>query len=146
MAKIEFEQKLQQMNTGALIDFALSTEDFRLFAAKFDALAEVAGRCKKYGEMGIRPNLVLTVFQKKAALLKDADTIKAVEKLKEPSAPIYHRYSGKFETDETWIAEEELIQWSLACLRAPLPPEAFERYMDLGVQILGVDMREATCT
>lgn len=146
MAKIEFEQKLQQMNTDALIDFALSTEDFRLFAAKLDALAEVTGRCKKYGEMGFRPDLVLTVLQKKAALLKEATTIKAVEKLKEPSAPNYHRYSGRFETDETWIAEEELIQWSLASLRAPLSHDAFERYVDLGAKILGIDVREATRT
>lgn len=146
MAKIEIEQKLQQMNTDALIDFALGTEDFRLFAAKLDALAEVTGRCKKYGEMGFRPDLVLTVFQKKTALLRDATTIKAVEKLKEPSAPNYHRYSGRFETDDTWIAEEELIQWSLASLRAPLPSDALERYVDLGAQILGIDVREATHT
>lgn len=146
MSTTEFEQKLQQMNIDALIDFALGTEDFRLFAAKLDALAAVAGRCKKYGELGFRPDLVMTVFQKKAALLSNAATIKTVEKLKDPSAPIYHGYSGKFETDETWIAEEELIQWSLASLRAPLSHDAFERYMDLGRQILGVDMRETTHT
>lgn len=138
----EFEQKLQQMNIDALIDFALSTENFRLFAAKLDALAEVFGRCKKYCEMGFRPDLVLAVFQKKVTLLKDAAAIKTVEQLKEPSAPIYHRYGGEFETDETWIAEEELIQWSLASLRAPLPPDALDRYISLTQQILGIDVRE----
>lgn len=141
MAANYFEQKLQQMSTEALIDFALGPGDFRLFSAKIDALAEVTSRCKKYSGMGLRPDLVLTVFQKKTALLRDATTIKAVEKLKEPSAPIYHKYSGKFETDETWVAEEELIQWSLASLRAPLQSDALERYLDLGLRILGTDVR-----
>ena len=140
----EFEQELQQIATQALVDFALSTEDFRLFAAKIDALAEISGRCKKYRETGIKSELVLTVLQKKVKLLTSASKVKETEKLKAPSAPIYHKYSGQFETDETWIAEEELIQWSLASLRAPLPLDAFNRYMDLGYQILGVDVRELT--
>lgn len=146
MITAEFEQKLQRMNTDALIDFALSAEDFRLFAAKLDALEEIFNCCKKYSEMGVRPDLILTIFQKKVVLLKNAATVKISEKLKEPSTPIYNKCSGGFETDETWVAEEELIQWLLAGLRAPLPPDAFERCMELFQQIFGVDAREIART
>ena len=34
MMTAEFEQKVHQMDTEALVDFALGTENFRLFAAK----------------------------------------------------------------------------------------------------------------
>ena len=140
MMTAEFKQKVHQMDIDALVDFAVGTEDFRLFAAKLDALRENIGRCKKYCELGFSPEIVLTVLRKKLDLVKAATTIKDTEKLKSPSAPIYHKYSGEFETDDTWVAEEELIQWSLANMRAPLPPDASKRYIDLFQQTFGVDV------
>lgn len=142
MITAEFEQKVHQMDIEALVDFAVGTEDFRLFAAKLDALRENIGRCKKYCELGFAPEIVLTVLRKKLDLIKAATTIKDTEKLKSPSAPIYHKYSGEFETDDTWVAEEELIQWSLASTRSPLPPDACKRYFDLFQQTFGVDVRD----
>jgi hypothetical protein len=134
------------MDIEALADFAVGTEDFRLFAAKLDALRENIGRCKKYYELGFTPEIVLTVLRKKLDLVKAAITIKDTEKLKSPSAPIYDKYSGEFETDDTWVAEEELIQWSLVSMRAPLPPDACKRYFDLFQQTLGVDVRNLAQT
>ena len=146
MITAEFEQKVHQMDIEALADFAVGTEDFRLFAAKLDALRENIGRCKKYYELGFTPEIVLTVLRKKLDLVKAAITIKDTEKLKSPSAPIYDKYSGEFETDDTWVAEEELIQWSLVSMRAPLPPDACKRYFDLFQQPLGVDVRNLAQT
>lgn len=134
MLDTEFEQKLQQMTTDGLIDITLSSENLRLFTAKLDALWEIRGRCKKYRDLGYMPEIVLTILEKKLELLKKATTVKSTEKIKEPSAPSYH-YNGEFETDDTWVAEEELIQWSLASLRAPLPQDAFNRYLGLLQQI-----------
>lgn len=142
MITAEFEQKVYQMDVEALVDFALGTKDFRLFAAKLDALRENASRCEKYCELGFSPEIVLTVLRKKLDLIKAATTIKDTEKLKSPSAPIYHKYGGGFETDDTWVAEEELIQWSLASMRAPLPPDAYKRYFELFQQTFGVDVRD----
>ena len=123
------------MTADGLIDIALSSENLRLFTAKLDALREVSGRCKKYRELGYMSEIVLTILEKKLELLKKAATLKATEKIKNPSAPVYRQYSGGFETDDTWVAEEELIQWSLASLRAPLPQDALNRYLSLFQQI-----------
>lgn len=143
MTTVEFEREVRQMDIDALVDFALGTEDFRLFAARVDALKANIGRCKKYRELGFAPEIVLTVLRKKLDLLRTAATVKDTEKLKSPSAPIYQRYSGEFETDDTWVAEEELIQWSLASQRAPLPPDICKRYLDLFQQTFGVDVRDS---
>lgn len=140
MLDTEFEQKLQQMTTDGLIDITLSSENLRLFTAKLDALWEISGRCKKYRDLGYMPEIVLTILEKKLELLIKATTVKATEKIKEPSAPAYHQYSGGFETDDTWVAEEELIQWSLASLRAPLPQDALNRYLGLIQQIFHVNV------
>ena len=137
---MEFEQRLEQRTTDGLIDIALSSEDFRLFTAKLDALQEISGRCKKYRELGFDPKIILTVLDKKLELLKKAATVKATKKIKEPSAPTYQKYSGGFETDETWVAEEELIQWSLASLHAPLSQDAFNRYLGLFQQVFHINV------
>ena len=146
MITVEFKQKVHQMDVEALVDFALGTKDFRLFAAKLDAFRENIGRCEKYCEMGFAPSIVLTVLRKKLDLIKATTTIKDTEKLKSPSAPIYHKYSGKFETDDTWVAEEELIQWSLANTHAPLPLDACKRYIDLFQQTFDMDVRDSAQT
>ena len=65
MTTTEFEREVRQMDIDALVDFALGTEDFRLFAAKVDALKANIGRCKKYRELGFAPEIVLTVLRKK---------------------------------------------------------------------------------
>ena len=126
----EFEQRVQQISINALIDIALGCERLQLFTAKLDAFRVINGRCNKYRELGYDSQIVLTVLEKKLELLKKAATVKKTAKISEPSAPTYH-YNGMFETDDTWVAEEELIQWSLANLRAPLPPHAAKRYIDL---------------
>lgn len=142
MLDMEFDQKLQGMTTDALIDIALNSEDFRLFAAKLDALATIKDRCNKYREHGYKSELVLTVWDKKLDLLKRASTVKKCRVIQQPSAPMYHKYAGTFETDDTWVAEEELIQWSLASFRAPLPTHGFKRYLALFQQVFGISAKE----
>lgn len=142
MMDIGFERKLRSMEIDALIDIALNSGDLRLFAAKLDALTVIKERCNKYRENGYKSDLVLTVLGKKLDLLKKASTVKDCEAIQQPSAPKYHQYSGVFETDDTWVAEEELIQWSLASFYATLPPDACKRYFDLFQQVFGVNAQE----
>lgn len=143
MTTAEFEREVWLMGIDAMVDFAFSTENYRLFAAKSDALKENIGRCKKYHELGFASEIILTVLRKKLDLLRTAATVKDAEKLKSPSAPIYQRYSGGFKTDDTWVAEEELIQWALTSQRAPLPSDIRKRYFDLYQQIFGVNVWES---
>ncbi len=70
MITAEFEQEVREMDIEALVDFAVGTEDFRLFAAKLDALRENVGRCRKYCELGFTTKIVLTVLRKKLDLIK----------------------------------------------------------------------------
>lgn len=142
MVDMEFEKKLQSMEIKALADIAINGDNLRLFSSKLIALATVKGRCSKYREHGFSSELVLAVLEKKLELIKKASTVKECETIQQPSAPQYHKYPGKFETDDTWVAEEELIQWTLASLRAPLPPIAIKRYLDLSQQVLGINIEE----
>ena len=94
------------------------------------------------GNMAFVRSLSWQSGRKSLELIKKASTVKQCEIIQQPSAPKYHKYGRTFETDGTWVAEEELIQWSLASLRAPLPPDAFKRYFDLFQQVLGVNIQE----
>lgn len=131
----EFE--LEFTNEIAESYLAITTQDIseKLHLAKEEALKVIVGRCKAYRERGYDRKLVLAVLKKKLALLKDAKRAKDINKIKEPSAPGYT--SSGFITDETWVAEEELIQWSLASLRAPLSQAGCERFLMLVKQFYG---------
>lgn len=141
---MDFKQVMERITTEALVDIALNSANFQLLAAQLDALATIKNRCYKYRELGFYAELVLTVWRKKLELLKKATTVKECEIIRNPSAPIYDQYGETFKTDNTWVAEEELIQWSLASLRAPLPPDAAKRYLDLFEQVFKADMYEIT--
>ena len=132
---IEFEQMMEQITMEALVDIVLNDTNFQLFAAQLNALATIKERCYKYRELGFYAELVLTVWRKKLELLKKATSVKECEIIRKPSAPIYDQYGGTFKTDDTWVAEEELIQWSLASLRASLPSDSAKRYIDLFKQV-----------
>lgn len=62
---IEFKQAIERITTEALVEIALSSEDFRLFAAQLDSLSTIRSRCCKYRELGFDAELVLTVCRKK---------------------------------------------------------------------------------
>lgn len=142
MMDTEFEQELERITTKAFIDITLNCEAPLLFVAKLIALGTIKRRCNKYYELGFMAELVLAAYRKKLNLLKKTTTKKACETIQEPCAPIYHQYVGIFEEDGNWVAEEELIQWALASLRAPLPPDTLKRYFDLFQQVFGVDIQE----
>lgn len=142
IVNMEFKRKLQRMTTDTLIDIIINTGDLRLFVEKFDALMEISGRCNNYHDLGFIPDLVLTVFEKKTSLLKRATTIKDCAMIRAPSTPIYHPYSGSFETDEAWVPEEELILWSSVSKHAILIPDAVDRYFDLFQQVFHINISD----
>lgn len=132
----EFELEFTNAITESYLDIMAQDKNAKLRLAKEEALRVIGGRCKAYRDRGYDRKLVMAVLRKKLALLKDAARIKDVNKIKEPRAPNYSIGSGFF-TDETWVAEEELIQWSLASLRAPLAQDGYDRFLALFRQFYG---------
>ncbi len=132
----EFELEFMTAIAESNLDIAARAKNEKLRLAKEEAIKIIGGRCRAYRDHGYDQKLVLAVLKKKLALLKGAERIADVSKIKKPSAPSYHG-GGRFMTDETWVAEEELIQWSLASLRAPLAQDGYERFLMLVRQFYG---------
>jgi hypothetical protein len=73
-------------------------------------------------------------------MIREATTVADVKEIMSEPKP---RYDGNtFSAGRFSIPEEEMIQWSLASLRAPIHGEAFERYMELFKSVFGVDPRD----
>ena len=102
----------------------------KLRSRRFDALRKMRGITVQYEKEGFLPELVETVFCKKADFIMKAKTKTALEEIVKPSTPRY--YSGTFYPGNSYhVGEEELILWSKTSLKAPLIPEGYKRYQEL---------------
>ena len=90
--------------TELLMDHTLNEE---LRSRRFDAIRRVRGLVARYEEDGFLPELVETVFCKKADFIMKA------------KGNLYH------------VEEEELILWSKTSLKVPLIPQGYVRYQEL---------------
>lgn len=113
--------------TELLMDNRL-TEKLR--SRTFDTLRKTRGIATQYEEDGFLPELVETVFCKKADFIMKAKTKAELEEIIKPSIP---RYSGGifYPGNPYYVEEEELILWSKTSLKAPLIPEGDKRYQEL---------------
>ena len=102
----------------------------KLRSRRFDALRRVREITAQYEEEGFLPDLVETVFCKKADFIMKAKTKTALEEIIKPSMP---RYSGGtfYPGNLYHVEEEELILWSKTSLKAPLIPQGYKRYQEL---------------
>ena len=113
--------------TELLMDDTL-TEELR--SRRFDAIRKMRGIAARYEEENFLPELVKTVFCKKAAFLMEAKTKAEIEEILKPSTPTYS--GGNFRPGNPYhVEEEELILWAKTSLKAPLIPEAQKRYQEL---------------
>ena len=113
--------------TELLMDDTL-TEGLR--SRRFDAIRKMRGIAARYEEENFLPELVKTVFCKKAAFLMEAKTKAEIEEILKPSTPTYS--GGNFRPGNPYhVEEEELILWAKTSLKAPLIPEAQKRYQEL---------------
>ncbi len=84
----------------------------------------------QYEKEGFLPELVETVFCKKADFIMMAKTKTELEEIVKPSIP---RYSGGnfYPGNSYHVEEDELILWSKTSLKAPLIPQGYKRYQEL---------------
>ena len=124
--------------TELLMDDTLS-ENVR--SRRFDAIRKMRGIAARYEEENFLPELVKTVFCKKADFLMEAKTKAEIEEILKPSTP---RYSGGtfYPGNLYHVEEEELILWSKTSLKAPLIPEAQKRYQELFEKYVGSETKD----
>ena len=113
--------------TELLMDHTLNEE---LRSRRFDAIRRVRGLVARYEEDGFLPELVETIFCKKADFIMKAKTKAELDEIVKPSTP---RYSGGifYPGSPYHVEEEELILWSKTSLKAPLIPQGYKRYQEL---------------
>lgn len=100
---------------------------------KRSVLTEVQ-KCLAYYEHRCYANeLLCAIARKKADFLLHAATVGAIREILKPSVPHYDGFA--FHTGKYYVAEEELIGWSEASLRAPLTGAGFERFAEVFAEI-----------
>ena len=124
--------------TKLLMDNRL-TEKLR--SRRFDALRKMRGLTAQYEEEGFLPELVETIFCKKADFIMKAKTKTELEEIVKPSIP---RYSGGtfYPGNSYHVEEEELILWSKTSLKAPLIPQGYKRYQELFEKYVGSEAKD----
>lgn len=107
-----------------------------LLSRRFDAVRKMRGIAAQYEEDGFLPELIETVFCKKADFIMKAKTKAEIEAILKPSTP---RYScGVFGPGNQYhVEEEELILWSKTSLKGPLIPQGYKRYQELFEKYVG---------
>lgn len=110
-----------------------------LLSRRFDALRTLRGMMVKYEEERFLPELIETIFCKKAEFIMEARTKTEIEKILKPSTP---RYScGEFYAGSPYhVEEEELILWSITSLKGVLIPDGYKRYRELFEKYVQADV------
>lgn len=101
-----------------------------LLSRRFDAIRKARGIAFQYEEESFLPELIETVFCKKADFIMQARTKTEVENILKPCVPQYA--CGKFHPGNKYhIEEEELLLWSKTSMKGPLISAGYERYREL---------------
>ena len=100
---------------------------------KIGALTEIRERLAYYERRCYADELLCAIARKKAGFLLQATTVGTIREILKPSVP---RYDGlTFHTGKYHVAEEELIGWSEASLRAPLTGAGARRFAEVFAEI-----------
>lgn len=109
-------------------------EDDRLKNERIQTLQIIFQRAWRYQEQGMLEELVLGFVRKKTRMIEKAKTKGELQEISKPPKPVSNGNGftpGKYDTEE-----EELLVWSLTCLKAPLNNQAYERYKELFCRLL----------
>lgn len=109
----------------------------RLTTAKLDALRKVAGIVETYEKYDFNRKIVDAIMEKKAKMLLEATTHEAIQEIVSLPKPYYD--GTKWHVSKYSVPEEELVLWSIASAKAPLIPEAVDRYLAVFKQVYGYD-------
>ena len=93
---------------------------------RIQTLQLIFQRAWRYQERGMLDEIILGFVRKKTGMIQKAKTKGELQEISKPPRPVYNGNGftpGKYDTEE-----EELLVWSLTCLKAPLNNQAYERY------------------
>lgn len=100
---------------------------------KRSVLTEVQKRLAYYEHRCYADELLCAIARKKTNFMLRSDSVGAIREILKPSVPHYDGF--EFHTGRYHVAEEELIGWSEASLRAPLTVAGFERFAEVFAEI-----------
>lgn len=103
------------------------TEQYRNL--RMEALMHLRSVLAQYQKRMYHDKLLSGIASKKGKMILKATSKAEINRILHPKAP--HFDGAKFIPDEYSVAEEELICWSEASLKAPLVTPALHRYMEL---------------
>lgn len=107
----------------------------KLWGAQADALRRVHGICESHAKEGFDRRVVDTIMEKKARMILEATTVKALKEISNPPKP---KYDGRaWHLSDNEVPEEEMIWWSKTSLHGPLVHTALERYIQLAEDFFG---------
>lgn len=112
---------------------AMASSPEKLRERKISALTEMMERLTCYESQCYADDLLCAVAQKKADYLIQAATVGAINEILKPSVPHYDGF--EFHPGKYHVAEEELIGWSEASLRAPLTDAGARRFAEVFTEI-----------
>ena len=105
----------------------------KLRERKMSALAEVWERLAYYEHRCYADELLCAIARKKADFLIHAASVSSIREILKLSVPNYDGFA--FDTGKYYVAEEELIGWGEASLRAPLTSAGARRFAEVFIKI-----------
>lgn len=122
----------REIISDAIKNSAVSSPE-KLRERKRCALTEVQKRLAHYEHRCYADELLCAIARKKADFLLHAGSIGAIREILKPSVPHYDGF--EFHTGRYHVAEEELIGWGEASLRAPLTGAGARRFAEIFAEI-----------
>ena len=122
----------REIISDAMKSAAFSSPE-KLRERKMSALTEVRKCLAYYEHRCYADELLCAIARKKADFLLHAATAGAIREILKPSVPHYNGFV--FHTGKYHVAEEELIGWSEASLRAPLTGVGARRFAEVFAEI-----------
>ena len=107
----------------------------KLFEVKFAAVFKLRDTVVAYKEHGYLTELPVKIFNKKFDFIFHADSRADIKEILAPTK-VHYNYNEIMPDGEFYVAEEELILWSLTSLVGPLVHHGYERYMKVFAEIL----------
>ena len=108
--------------------------DDKLFEAKFAAVFKLRDIVVAYKSHGFLDELPVKIFNKKFDFIFHAGSKADIKEIIAPTK-VHYNYNEIVPAGNFYVAEEELILWSLTSLHAPLVHHGYERYMKVFAEI-----------
>ena len=122
----------REIISDAMNSAAVSSPE-KLREHKMSALSEVQERLACYEQRCYADELLCAIARKKADFLIHAASVSSIREILKLSVPNYDGFA--FDTGKYFVAEEELIGWGEASLRAPLTSAGTRRFAEVFIKI-----------